>query len=444
MNALSILINVRSLGKANKETIREVQLKRLQHLINYSREHSPYFRKLYKHLPSTITDISQLPITTKPELMNHFNDWVMDNNLKIDGLREFLSKKETIGNMYLDRYYVCTTSGSTGQPAVIVHDRHSRKVYLAIGFLRNLLSRLSLFDILTKVKTAAVIATDGHFLGYTTLVNRTKNSKLRQKLQKIFSVFTPINQLVDELNTFQPHVLGGYPTVMYLLAKEQLQKKLNIRPYVITSAGETLRPYMRSAMEEAFGCVVINSYGSSEVPGLTTECKYHKLHVNSDWYILETTEDENILVTNLSNFVQPIIRYKMSDYVKFEKEPCQCGSPYPVISVVGRDDEILPFVSERGETVDILPLAITTVAEESEGVYQSQIVQKTMDHIEVRVKAFEGKDEKEVKKGVKRNMENFLQAQGLSNVRVKISEELPQINPKSGKFKGVITHLKKQ
>ena len=440
---LSILLNVRKLSKADTTTIRPIQLDRLKQLVNHSRRHSPYFSTLYKNLPAVITDISQLPITTKPELMNNFDNWVTDKEINLRDLRQFVSKKETIGDLYLRRYYVCTTSGTTGHPAVIVHDLHSRKVYYAIGFFRNLLPRLSLPDIFTRVKMAAVLATDGHFLGYTTLINRAKKSKLRQRLQKVFSVFTPVPLLVKGLNEFQPDILGGYPTMIYLLAKEQLQKRLNIHPYLITSSGETLHPYMRKTMQDAFGSVVMNSYGSSEVPGLTSECKYHKLHVNTDWYILEVEDNDSILVTNLSNFVQPIIRYQMNDYVVVESEPCRCGSKYPVVSVVGRDDEILTFLTENGESIDILPMAISTIAEESKGVYQSQIVQKTNKHIIVRIKPIEGEDAAMVKDGVKANMEEFFAAHGLSHVMVELAEESPEINPKSGKFRSVVTLVKK-
>ena len=443
MNTLSIFLSVRSLGSAGRDSIGKVQSERLQRLVTYARQHSPYFRDLYVDVPATITDISQLPTTEKPDLMEHFNDWVTDPELKRAELQDFLGREETIGDLVLNKYVVSTTSGTTGQPAIIVHDQLSRQVYYAVGFLRNLLTRLSLFNLFTRIKLAAVLATGGHFLGYTTVVRRAKHSSLRRKLQKVFSVFTPVSQLAKELSAFKPDILGGYPTVIYLLAKEQLQNRLRIRPYVITSAGETLHPYMRSAMEEAFGCEVLNNYGSSEVPGLTWECRYHKLHVNSDWHILEATGDQNVLVTNLSNFVQPIIRYKMSDYAVFEEEPCRCGSHHPVISVIGRDDEILPFLSDTGATIEILPLAIATVAEESEGVYQSQIVQKTRQLLELRIKALDGTDDTQVKAIAKQRIEKFLQAQGLSNVVVAISAELPQANPRSGKFRSVITLVEK-
>ncbi|RYY15738.1 MAG: phenylacetate--CoA ligase family protein [Chitinophagaceae bacterium] len=438
MNSLLIFMNAYRLGKADRQKIEIVQLKRLQKLVNFSRRHSPYLRDLYRDVPAHISNVAQLPITTKNELMSNFDSWVTDPKLSLVKLRAFLSQKETIGEKYLNNYYLCTTSGTTGEPAVIVHDKKSRTVYNAVGFFRSLMARLNLVDLLTKVKLAAVVATDGHYLGYSTLMNRVKNSKLKQKLQKVFSVLSPVDRLVTELNDFQPDILGGYPTAIYQLAKEQLLEKLNIHPYAITASGETLQPYMRETMEKAFGSVVINSYGASEVPGLTSECKFKKLHINSDWYILEIVDERNVLVTNLSNYVQPIIRYKMNDYVVFDPQPCECGSQHPVISVVGRDDEILGFVSAGGANIEILPLAIATAAEETEGVYQSQIVQNSPVQITVRIKTLDGNDDTEVKDRTKHNLEKFLATQGLSNVVVKVSDELPANNPNSGKFRSVI------
>jgi phenylacetate-CoA ligase len=437
MSILSAFLTVRKLSPATQQEIKEIQLQRLQELVDYARQHSSYFKTHYQQIPQKISDISQLPATTKPELMENFDNWVTDPTVKYTEIKNFISKTETIGDMYLNKYYVCTTSGSTGEPAIIIHDQHSRHVYTAIGLLRALLPRISLIDMLTKFKTAAILATGGHFLGYATLMNRVKKVKLRQKTQKVFSVFTPIPELVENLNAFQPNVLGGYPTVIYLLAKEQLEHKLNIHPFVITSAGENLQPYMRKTMEQAFNCEILNGYGASEVPGLTTECKYHNLHVNTDWHFLEQTDNNSILVTNLSNFVQPIIRYKMGDNVSFKSEQCACGSNFPIITVSGRDDEILQFTAISGEKINILPLAISTVAEETPGVYQCQIIQTTAQQISVRVKVVEGEGE-EVKNAVKVNLQNFLTKQNLTNVDVEISQDPPQTNPKSGKFRSVI------
>ena len=73
---------------------------------------------------------------------------------------------------------------------------------------------------------------------------------------------------------------------------------------------------------------------------------------------------QSVLVTNLANRVQPIIRYKMGDRVTISPDTCPCGSSFPVIHVIGRTDEILSLPTLHGEIVQILPLALVTVAAE--------------------------------------------------------------------------------
>ena len=145
MSFISNIISVWKLNKADLQTINHIQKERLQKLIGHARKNSPYFAHLYKDIPEKVTDITQLPSTEKHELMTNFNDWVTDKDLTIGDLRTFVSKTETIGDIYLNKYYVCTTSGTTGEPAIIDQDKHSRQVYNSIGLLRLLLSRISLF-----------------------------------------------------------------------------------------------------------------------------------------------------------------------------------------------------------------------------------------------------------------------------------------------------------
>ncbi len=56
------------------------------------------------------------------------------------------------------------------------------------------------------------------------------------------------------------------------------------------------------------------------------ECAHGLFHVNSDWYILEPVDEDyrpvapdvgshTVLITNLANRVQPLIRYDLGDRV---------------------------------------------------------------------------------------------------------------------------------
>jgi len=103
-----------------------------------------------------------------------------------------------------------------------------------------------------------------------------------------------------------------------------------------------------------------------------------------------------VLLTNLANRVQPILRYKMGDRVNISPDTCSCGSPFPVIYVIGRTDEILSMPTPQGEMVQIRPLAIATVAEETPGVYSCQIIQTEPLKLRVRLAVKETAPEQSV------------------------------------------------
>ena len=279
---------------------------------------------------------------------------------------------------------VSTTSGATGIPAILLHDHTAFVVYNVLGYVRSLpvalLTPRRVWALLRgRGRLAAVFVTGGHFLGNTMMARRIRKMPWRARMQRIFSALAPVAELVSDLNAFQPVVLGGYPSALETLAHEQRAGRLHIHPVLINAAGETLTTAKRQLIGTVFACRVGNYYGSSEAVGLTYECAAQRLHVDSDWYILEPVDEhdrpvppgqlsDGVLVTNLANRIQPIIRYQMGDRVTMDADPCPCVSPFRSIHVVGRTDDILTFPTRRGEEVQILPLAIATVAEETPGV----------------------------------------------------------------------------
>ena len=263
-------------------------------------------------------------------------------------------------------------------------------IYNVLGYIGSLPVMLSspanLWTLLRgRARLAAVFVTGGHFLGSTMMTRRHRAMPWRARTQRLFSAMTPMDELVKELNDFQPVMLGGYPSALEALAEQKRSGSLRIHPVLISAAGETLTAAARERIATTFGCRVSNYYGSSEAVGLTYECAAQGLHVNSDWYIVEPVDDQGdpvlagqlshgVLVTNLANRVQPIIRYEMGDRVLMSSEPCPCGSVFPRIEVSGRTDDILSFPT-NGKVVQVIPLAIATVAEETPGVLGCQLIQ---------------------------------------------------------------------
>ena len=396
-------------------------------------------------------------MVTKPELMSHFDDWVTDPAVTKTDVEAFLADPGNIGHDFLERYVVCTTSGATGVPAILLHDHSALVIYNLLGYIRSLPMAFSsprhVWALVRgRARLAAVFVTDGHFLGNTMMVRRIRKLPWRARTQRIFSALAPLDELIADLNDFQPVVLGGYPSALEELAREQQAGRLHIHPVLINAAGETLTPQNRQQIGTAFGCRVGNYYGSSEAVGLTFECTAQRLHVNSDWYVVEPVDDrdrpvpagqlsDGVLVTNLANKIQPIIRYQMGDRLAIDHDPCTCGSPFPQIRVVGRTDDILRFTTPHGDPVRIVPLAIATVAEETPGVASCQLIQRAPTSLTVRLRVENGSEEQVVWPALRTRLAAFLSAHGATTVTIDKADEPPALHPRSGKFRQVYSEL---
>ena len=140
-------------------------------IVRYARQHSRVYAERYQGLPETITDLCQLPVVSKAELMPRFADWVTDPAIIAADLDAFIHDPEQIGRSYLGKYTVCTTSGTTGQPAILLQDHATMGLMGALNILRAMPTWITggqLMKIIgAGMKTAAVWATGGHFLGIT-------------------------------------------------------------------------------------------------------------------------------------------------------------------------------------------------------------------------------------------------------------------------------------
>lgn len=378
-----------------------------------------------------------------------FDDWITDPAITHAGVEAFIADPNNIGQDYLDRYVVFTTSGSRGYPAIIVQDRAALAVTVGVIAARGVntftprgLSRL----LRAGIRLAAIYATGGHFLAYTMLQRRLRHHPIRRRYTRMFSVFTPLPDLIRELNAFQPTMIGSYASVLELLAHEQEAGRLQIHPIMITSGGEWLAPAARKRIETAFGCTILDSYAASEAIPIALPCRYGGLHVNSDWFILEPIDatgnavqpgqlSHSLLVTNLANRVQPVIRYELGDRVMIEADPCACRSPLPTIQVEGRTDEILTFPAPNGAAIQILPMALSTVVEETPGVARCQMIQTAPGDLDMRLETVA--DRTAVWNAVQHRLHEFFTAQGVDDVRLTLSDDPPALNPLSGKFRHV-------
>jgi phenylacetate-coenzyme A ligase PaaK-like adenylate-forming protein len=106
--------------------------------VSLARRHSKFYAERYRDLPASqpITDVRRLPFVTKPELTERLDDWVTDPAPTRAGPEQFVADTSNIVRLHLDRYTVCTTSGTTGAPAILVQDPLTMTVVGALNVLR--------------------------------------------------------------------------------------------------------------------------------------------------------------------------------------------------------------------------------------------------------------------------------------------------------------------
>jgi phenylacetate-coenzyme A ligase PaaK-like adenylate-forming protein len=287
------------------------------------------------------------------------------------------------------------------------------------------------------------------FGGASLLLRQINQRPSRANRLRLFSALAPVDALVAQLNAFQPVMLSGYATVLGLLAQEQLARRLRIRPALINSGGETLTPGTRALVEAAFGCSVSNGYGSSEMISLAFECRQGSLHLNADWAVLEPVDENGkavpaghpsatVLLTNLANRVQPLIRYDLGDSITVVPDACPCGSALPRVKVVGRTNDLLRLAAPNGRRIDLLPLPLVTLVEGVPGVGSVQIVQHGPRSLAIRLDLRDSTDANEVWNDVSARLTAHLVQQGVGGVTLTLDAESPQREPNSGKLRQVI------
>lgn len=422
-------------------------------LVKYARLRSPFYRQLYAALPDGPVALESLPPVSKPQLMAAFDDWITDPDLGRAGVEDILADAKTTGVAYRDGLFVCTSSGTTGKPGIFVHDRAAIDVCRVLNAFRLSLVWLSVWDWLQLarrgIRWGAAMAASGPYIGAGWLELERRRSAWKSRAYRVFPIEKPLGELAAELQSFDPTILSGYPTALDLLAREQLAGRVRLRPVLVESAGESINDAAKSRIETAFGVPVHIAYGASEFLSLAVSCSQGWLHVNSDWAILEPVDEGfrptprgepsyTVLLTNLANRIQPIIRYDLGDSIIVRPDPCPCGSHLQAIRVAGRCDDILRFIAADGRSIAVLPVAVGSVIDEAPGVHRSQLVQTGPSTIRLRLEAAEGSDVERVWRDVTVELHAFLVAQGLANVEIVRAEEPPEQSGSSRKFRQVI------
>lgn len=253
------------------------------------------------------------------------------------------------------------------------------------------------------------------------------------------SKFT-VKSYVDVIRKNNIGYFTGYANSVWLIAKYALDLNLpRLRLNTVITSSEKLTKEMRNDIEQFFGCKVHDTYSGVEACGLISECSNGKLHWSPDVAIMETLSlnclDGNLselVCTGLINFDQPLIRYRIGDFIEFDKDAtCDCGRSFPVIyEIVGRTDDIVTLRDGRQLG------SFNRFFAEIKGIKKIQVIQFDFDVFElkiVRTNEWSEDSENDI-------FQSFYKRVGEVKLTFVFLDEIP--NSKNGKFKAVISNIK--
>lgn len=418
-----------------QEAIESLQLKNIQELLRYAKHHSPYYRDHEEYVDlSSWDDFYHLPIMNKSVMMENFSTINTCGLGKEETMAYALEKEKNkdYSGYYRDQYVVGLSSGTSGNKGLFITPKSMTKrlpaVFLARGgvMLRDLPVRI-LFCL--RVFSQGFQDINAPFMKLT-----------------YASTMTKPDELVRIMNEKKMNILMAPPSMLRVLMPYAHLIKHPLKK-IITYA-EVLSSADQEQFIDRFHTQVIEIYQASEGQ-LASPCRFGKLHINEDMVYVELYDEhhhlikephivgQRMIITNLINFAQPLIRYEMNDMIVLD-EPCPCGSHFRTIEkIIGRRDDNLWFYDQQGKPhVIYADLFARWIITESDAIREFQVIQDDISSILIRVDLLHAFDINQLKQRLLNEL-HALHVDGNITIEV-VKLDLPQ---DANKYKRFISHL---
>jgi phenylacetate-CoA ligase len=339
-----------------------------------------------------LADLPRLPVMTKAQMMERFDEVVTDRRLTQDLADRHIAASAAEPALLLGDYVCLVSGGSSGLRSVFVQTAEEYAEFAASA---------------TRRAMAAFLAGGGHraegmVIGMVGAASPAHSSGMAAAtaagppVRMVSAPATwPTARIIERLNAAQPPALIGYATRLAELAREQSAGRLRLRPRGVTSISEMLTPGDREAIGAAFGVPVINMFVSTEGLVGHTDPGGLVFTFASDTCLAECVDEAGrpvpdgtasarVLVTNLHNLTQPLIRYELTDH--FAPAGTSPGG-FLRASAEGRDEDVFWYGAAT-----VHPSALTTALLRAAQVREYQ-VRQTARGADITVVADAGLDE---------------------------------------------------
>ena len=357
----------------DRESMRRLQLRRLQAAVARAYEHVPFYRQRFDEAGMkpdrirSLADLSRMPFTVKDDLRDNY-----PFGMFAVPMREVVR--------------VHSSSGTTGIPTVVGYTKRDLETWAGL---------------VARFITAAGVTADDVVqiaFGYGLF---TGGFGLHYGMERVGASVIPISsgnterqiRIMKDFGTTALVCTPSYGLYMAEVAREMGFKPGDLKLRVGLFGAEPWSESMRREIAKAWGIIATDNYGLSEIigPGVAGECTLANGHHLAEDHILPEIidpatgevkgpgEEGELVLTALTKEALPIFRYRTRDITALDYQPCPCGrTTVRMRKVLGRTDDMLII---RG--VNVFPSQIESVLMEMEEVEPHyQLIVNRVEHLD--------------------------------------------------------------
>ncbi len=344
-----------------RKRLEELQLTRFRERMQHLYDCSPMFRRKYEKAgvrPSdirTLDDIRRVPFVVKEEL------------------RESQAQHPPWGDFPCipseEGVRVFQTTGTTGIPVKVLLNKNDWTVHFYEQFMHYMYGY--------GITTADILFVP---FGYSLYIAWWGfQAALEQEGVMIVPGGAQSSRdRVKNVFDWGATVVCGTPTYLLYLGDTATKMGMSLKDSgvrVAVAAGEPGAnvPSTKKAIEDLWGAKCYDNIGSTEISNFGFECIVQNgTHVIETMFLAECLHPETLepvepgevgelVLSNLCTESVPLLRYRMKDLVRFDKEVCQCGRTFLRLDggILGRSDDMFQFAG-----VNIFPSAIENLIRE--------------------------------------------------------------------------------
>ncbi|WP_321517650.1 phenylacetate--CoA ligase [uncultured Bacteroides sp.] len=334
----------------SREKLNELQLQKLRKTIQIA-SNSPYYKKVFTkngitaNTIQSLEDIKKIPFTTKADMRANYPFGLVAGDMK-------------------NAVRVHSSSGTTGNPTVIVHSQHD------LDSWANLVARCLFMVGLRNTDVFQNSSGYGMFtgglgfqygaekLGALTVPAAAGNSKRQIKF-------------ITDFGTTALHAIPSYAIRLAEVFQEEGIDPRNTKLKTLVIGAEPHTNEQRRKIEKLLGVKAYNSFGMTEMngPGVAFEClEQNGMHFWEDCYLVEVIDPKTgehlpdgeigeLVLTTLDREQMPLLRYRTHDLTRILPGKCPCGRTHIRIDrIKGRSDDM--FIIKG---VNIFPMQIEKI-----------------------------------------------------------------------------------